>query len=315
MTPKERAIAALILKQPDYVPTMELEFQLTEEMFGEKYLSADDLENGLSKDEIIDHNAALLAKVADYFDYAIVMVCHGVPYFKDENFDDTLIKMEKKTREYLKEDRLFVCHGDATYAIPDGESMYEFSYALHDKPDELKSQASQMVTDQLERDKKLMEGGYDGFALCSDYAFNKGTFMSPKMFGEFVTPYLYRLIEGQKNMGAYVIKHTDGDIMPIIDQIVECKPHALHSLDPQGGIDIATVKEKYGDRVCLIGNVNCALMQTGTKDEILKSAEYAMENGKPGGGYFFSTSNVAFKGMPLASYLLIMDYYNKNKYY
>ena len=34
-------------------------------------------------------------------------------------------------------------------------------------------------------------------------------------------------------MGFYVIKHTDGNIMPILDQLVERKPHALHSLDPQ----------------------------------------------------------------------------------
>lgn len=315
MTPKERAIKALTLQQPDYVPTMELEFQLTEEMFGESYMSEKDLNRGISKEEIIDHNARLLAKVVEYFDYAIVMVCYGVPHFHDEDYTDTLIKMQKKTREYLNEDRLFVCHGDATYAIPDGNTMLDFVYSLVDRPDEMKENARRMVERELERDKRLIDGGFDGFALCSDYAFNRGSFLSPAMFSEFVTPYLAKLIEGQRQMGAYVIKHTDGDIMPIIDQIINCKPHALHSLDPQGGIDIAEIKKKYGDKVCLIGNVNCALMQTGTKEQILESARYAMENGKPGGGYIFSTSNVAFKGMPLESYLLIHDYYLKNRYY
>jgi uroporphyrinogen decarboxylase len=315
MTPKQRAIMALTLKQPDYVPTMELEFQLVEELFGESYYSGREVADGISKEEIIDHNARLMAKVFDYLDYAIAMICYGVPHFDDQSNTDTLIAIRQKVEEYLKEERLFVCHGDATYAIPDGDTMLDFVYALNDHPDEMKERAAKMVDDQLERCRKLMDGGFDGFALCSDYAFNRGSFLSPSMFREFITPYLARLIDGQRKMGAYVIKHTDGDIMPIIDQIVECGPHALHSLDPQGGIDIAVIKKMYGDKVCLIGNVNCALMQTGTKEEILASAAYAMEHGKPGGGYIFSTSNVAFKSMPLESYMLIHDYYLKHRAY
>ena len=65
----------------------------------------------------------------------------------------------------------------------------------------------------------------------------------------------------------------------------------------------------------MIGNVNCGLMQTGTEQEIVNNAEYALEHGKPGGGYIFSTSNVAFKGMPKRSYDLIMDCYKKNRHY
>ena len=315
MSPKERAIKALTLKQPDYVPTMELEFQTTYELFHEEYYSGSEVESGISRDEIIDHNAKLFAKVLDYFDYAIAMVCRRVPSIPGENFDDTLISMMQKTKEYLKEDRLFMCHGDATYAIPDGNTMLDFVYNLADHPDKMKDRAKRMVEKELERDLRLMKAGFDGFALCSDYAFNKGSFLSPAMFGEFIAPYLEELIREQRKMGAYVIKHTDGDIMPIIDQIVDCKPHALHSLDPQGGIDVATIKKLYGDRICLIGGVNCGLMQTGTKEQILESARYAMESGKPGGGYIFSTSNVVFKGMPLESYLLIYDYYLKNRDY
>ena len=57
--------------------------------------------------------------------------------------------------------------------------------------------------------------------------------------------------------GAYVIKHTDGNIMPILDQLVSCRPHALHSIDPQAKVDLGEVKRLVGDKVCLAGNVNC----------------------------------------------------------
>ena len=86
--------------------------------------------------------------------------------------------------------------------------------------------------------------------------------------------------------------------MPILEKIVTAKPHTIHSLDPQGGVDIAEVKRMVGDQICLIGNVNCGLMDTGTDDEVIESARYALEHDIPGGGYIFSTSNCAYTGMP-----------------
>ena len=43
------------------------------------------------------------------------------------------------------------------------------------------------------------------------------------MFRQFVTPYLKALIAGYKAMGFYVIKPTDGNLMPILDQIVRMR--------------------------------------------------------------------------------------------
>ncbi|MFH1907838.1 MAG: uroporphyrinogen decarboxylase family protein [Chloroflexota bacterium] len=114
--------------------------------------------------------------------------------------------------------------------------------------------------------------GADGFALCTDYCFITGPFLSPHMFAEFTAPYLAKLIQGYREMGFYTIKHTDGDIMPILDQLVQANPHALHSLDPQAGVDIAEVKRQYGDKICLIGNVNCGALDTGADEEVIASA-------------------------------------------
>jgi uroporphyrinogen decarboxylase len=95
--------------------------------------------------------------------------------------------------------------------------------------------------------------------------------------------------------------------MPVLDQLVTCRPHALHSLDPQAGVDIAEIKRLIGDRVCLAGNVNCALMQTGTDEDVREEILHSLLNGMPGGGYIFCTSNVAFRGMPLERYMMMME--------
>jgi len=207
-------------------------------------------------------------------------------------------------------------HGDATFGIPSGSDMVNFSCRLVDEPEKVKKEADDMVNNALEQAEKYAKHkGLDGFALCADYCLNTGPFLSPRQFSEFVTPYLCNLIKGYREMGFYTIKHTDGNIMPILDQLVQTKPHALHSLDPQAGVDIAEVKRLIGDKVCLIGNVNCALLQTGTDEQVMESARYALKNGMPGEGYIFSTSNCIYTGMPLKRYELMLDVWKKEGNY
>ena len=108
-------------------------------------------------------------------------------------------------------------------------------------------------------------GLLDGWALCSDYCFNVNPFYSRDMFAEFVQPYLKEILDYYRANGYYSIKHTDGNVMPILDMIVDCAPRRRPLPGPPGGVDLAEAKRLYGDRVCLIGNVNCGLMQTGTE--------------------------------------------------
>jgi len=54
-----------------------------------------------------------------------------------------------------------------------------------------------------------------GMVLCSDYCFNTGPFLSPLQFSEFIAPYLARQVQAFRDMGYYVIKHTDGNILPL----------------------------------------------------------------------------------------------------
>jgi uroporphyrinogen decarboxylase len=207
-------------------------------------------------------------------------------------------------------------HGDATYGIPSGSDMTEWCARAAEDPAGMQREAALRVDEALDRGQRLAEhGGIDGFALCADYCFNTGPFLPPQWFDDFVTPYLVRLVQGYRSQGHYVIKHTDGNIMPILDRLVDAGPHALHSLDPQGDVDMAEVKRLVGDRVCLIGNVNCGLLDSGTDEECIQSARQALRNGMPGGGYVFSTSNCIYTGMSLSRYELILDVWRREGSY
>jgi len=328
MTPKERAIAALNLQQPDEVPTFELEFQLEDEMFGkspinyEEYRRAElDKLTPLEAEKKLRKWAAHHADIYKKLEHSIWQMIYLPDMWEpDQPFNAPKlskyqIMMNKILREYTEDKYMFHCHGDGTFAIPDGNQMYDFAYRLVDDFDSVLEEAENNCVHAIERNKQIVESGVEVLVLCSDYCYNMGPFVSPDMFSKIVTPYLARIIEEARKIGAYTIKHTDGDIMPIIDQMVQCNPHAIHSLDPMARVDIKEVKEKYGKKVALCGNVNCALMQTGTEEEVIESAAYCMKYGKPGGGYFFTTSNIPFKGLPKERYELILDYWKKNRKY
>ena len=72
MNPKERAIAALELREPDdIVPTFELEFQLTKEFLDKDFKNLRDL-SGKELDLGVGYNAELFIQVAETFDYSII---------------------------------------------------------------------------------------------------------------------------------------------------------------------------------------------------------------------------------------------------
>ena len=315
-TPRKRLIAALERRKPSgRVPTFELAFFLTMERFGKthpshRFFHQWDQMSRNEKNAQIQDAAEVYIKSARHYEHCAIFVT-GI-----EGIPDSEMKLAQKIRE-LTEDEFFIMrHGDATLAVPGGKEMETLSYQLADEPECLKGDFSSLVDRQLELASSFAGTKvFDGFALCSDYCLNSGPFLSPSQFSEFVAPYLERLISGYRQMGFYTIKHTDGNIMPIIEQIVQCKPDALHSLDPQAGIDIAEIKKKYGDKVCLIGNVNCGLLQTGTDEQVIESAAYALRSGMPGGAYVFSTSNCIYTGMSLERYDLMLDVWRKQGIY
>ena len=308
MTHRERFIAALERRPlTGLVPHFELVFFLTMEAFGKVHPShrhygqwdqMEESERQLHRKDMAD----LFIRTAERYGHSAIFLHPNPGTLEETTRLIDLIRDETGDKYFL------MLHGDATYSIPDGDGMLDFVYRMADQPEAVRAEADAMVDAALEHAEQLgRSGGLDGFALCADYCLNDGPFLSPEQFAEFVAPYLSRLIQGYRDLGFYTIKHTDGNIMPIVDQLVDANPHALHSLDPQAGVDIAEIKEKYGDRVCLIGNVDCGLLQTGTDDEAAESVRYALRQGMPGGGYIFSTSNCIYTGMPLSRYELMLD--------
>jgi uroporphyrinogen decarboxylase len=310
LSPRERFIAALERRPvAGLVPHFELVFFLTMEAFGKvhpshrayyQWLQMSETERQWHRRDM----AQLYVDTAERFHQDAIFI-HPNPSDTDE-----VLRLIDAVRDIAGDKFFVLMHGDATFGIPNGAGMEEMALRMAEAPEEVDKQARASVEWNLQRAETIRaHGGLDGFALCSDYCFNSGCFLQPAWFDRFIMPHLVRVTKAYREMGFYTIKHTDGNIMPILDRLLESKPHALHSLDPQGGIDMAEMVRRAGEQVCLIGNVNCGLLQTGTDEQCVESARYAIREGMKAPGYIFSTSNCIYTGMELRRYELILDVY------
>ncbi|MBT5714564.1 hypothetical protein HOI71_26185, partial [Candidatus Poribacteria bacterium] len=164
-TPRQAAVDALELREPKgLVPTFELEFQLTQEAFGRSYHGGNVLQEatGEKRDALYHENADLHVQVADTYDWNIIMITTGPG-------EDGLRRTAHAIRDIVGDKYLLVAHGDATWSIPNGDTMIEFAEAFFTRPEEMDARADAMVDGALERAPKVLNGALDGFALCADY--------------------------------------------------------------------------------------------------------------------------------------------------
>ncbi|MGD9518489.1 MAG: uroporphyrinogen decarboxylase family protein [Armatimonadota bacterium] len=304
MTPREAAIIALRGGRPEgLVPHMELEFQLTEEYLGLTALRREHLEGvrGVQRQDRLKRNAELWVEVARRLKWNIITGLHWLaPEDQCESFG--------YVHELAGDTYMLSTFADGTFAIPSGANMVEFAMRIADDPGGLLEEAQRNADGAIATVRPLIEAGAEVVFMCADYCFNDGPFFSPALFAKFVTPFLRQVVGAIKNAGAFAVKHTDGDIMPILEQLVSTGIDGLHSLDPMAGVDIAAVRRIVGPKLCLLGNVNCAYVQAGAFDQIRDGAFYALlHGGVDSGAYVYCTSNCIFRGVPLANYRYMLD--------
>jgi uroporphyrinogen decarboxylase len=140
--------------------------------------------------------------------------------------------------------------------------------------------------------RHAIRAGAEVIILGDDYAGNHGPLMSPSHFGRFVLPRLKRMIAMIHDEGALCIKHSDGNLYPLLEMIISAKPDGINPIEPAAGMQLKRVKQLVGDRVCITGNIDCAhLLPHGTVDEVREAVRQAIADAAPGGGYILTSSN------------------------
>jgi uroporphyrinogen decarboxylase len=78
--------------------------------------------------------------------------------------------------------------------------------------------------------------------------------------------------------------------MPILDDILTLGMDGLHPIEP-GPMDLAEVKRRYGDRVCIVGNVSVDALSASTPEQVRALVQKCISLAGPGGGYMISSAN------------------------
>jgi uroporphyrinogen-III decarboxylase len=135
--------------------------------------------------------------------------------------------------------------------------------------------------------------GFDAFASTDDMAFNTAPFFSLSVFRELVLP-RYRNVA--KRITLPWIIHSDGNILPFVDDLLSVGIAGLHP-NEKGAMDIRAMKREYGDRLCLLGNVDLNLLGMGSPEAVDREVRELIRDVGPGGGYIVTSGN------SLAAYL------------
>lgn len=295
MTGKERLAKALRFEQPERPPHFEIAFELTPEAFGMEFPSGKEwaTASGVARARLLDRSMELYRRIVAAYQWDAVVVLN--PAQEPEG-------VAAAKRAFGDELAVGGIVWEGVWSIDIIKDWERFAEDLAENPNALLDRAEKFCEAGLRRIDAQAQAGADFLFIASDVGFNAGPFVSPIQFRRLVTPYLARLVARVREYGKWAFFHSDGQLMPVLDQILECRPHALQSIDPQAGMDFAEVKRRAYGRMALMGNVACNLLQQGPEEAIRRSARYCLTHGAPGGGYVFSSSNTIFRGVPLRNY-------------
>jgi uroporphyrinogen decarboxylase len=129
--------------------------------------------------------------------------------------------------------------------------------------------------------------GFDVVATLDDIAFKTAPFFSPQVFRDLVVPRYERI---GKIVTLPWVMHSDGNVALFLDDIARVGVAGVHPME-KGAIDIRWVKQAYGDRLCVLGNVDMHMLSVGPVEAVENETRELLRDVAPGGGYILTSGN------------------------
>ncbi len=145
----------------------------------------------------------------------------------------------------------------------------------------------------------LIESGVDAVIIHDDWGMNQATFIRPAQWREFVRPYIAGQIRILADTGTPVILHSDGNLNQLMDEIARLPIAALNPLQRSARMNLAEIKQTYGDRLCLIGNIDTtSTLSHGTPADVEQQVLECLRDAAPGGGYIMAADHSFHSAIP-----------------
>jgi uroporphyrinogen decarboxylase len=143
-------------------------------------------------------------------------------------------------------------------------------------------------------------GKIDAFVLADDWGSTTGLLMSPQHCKKFFLKPFADIVQGLKKFNLPVIMHNDGRIIDILDDLVATGINGYHPVEKAAGMDLTTVKNRYKQKLCPIGNINNkTTMVSGTPADVEQEALECIKIAAADGGYILATDHSLHDDIPI----------------
>ena len=234
---------------------------------------------------VVTNGDAVVASGLIDSEEALAKATASMPDPNDEKFYRNLEEMIKKYKgDFALGARVRL--GVAPIFLSLGLENISMFYA---DEDETLTKSIEMYTEWCRKvNKNLSELDFDFFWCFDDIAFSTSMLVSPNMFREIFKGPMKKASDAINKPWIY---HSDGDYHMVLDDIVEIGASGIHPIE-KAAMDTAWLKENYGKKLCLVGNIDIDYtLSSGTPEEVETEVRERIELLGPGGGYIISDSN------------------------
>ncbi|MEM2111531.1 MAG: uroporphyrinogen decarboxylase family protein [Candidatus Bathyarchaeia archaeon] len=150
---------------------------------------------------------------------------------------------------------------------------------------------------------EIIIGGYEIMLFCD----RKGPMVNPKMLRKYVFPRLQNYVSDLKKHGLqFYVAHIDGNCTQLLDDFINIGFDAIHPIE-RPSMDLGYVKERWGDKICIMGNVDCGeTLVHGTVIDVQREVRECIAAAAKGGGYILSSSDSLHGGVKTENFITMV---------
>jgi uroporphyrinogen decarboxylase len=155
----------------------------------------------------------------------------------------------------------------------------------------------------------------DGLWFFSDLCYKNGPLFAPAQFRRLALPHLMEYTRLCERHDLYFWWHCDGNVEQLIPLLVDLGVDAIHPLEARAGNDARAYKQRFGDSLCLIGNIDADVVATGDAGAIEREVASKVPVASAGGGYMYHIDHSVPPTVAFDAYCFLLETVRKHGAY
>jgi uroporphyrinogen decarboxylase len=156
--------------------------------------------------------------------------------------------------------------------------------------------------------RRFVALGVDGGYFGDDYGAQKSLLFSPALWRQLIKPRLARMFAVFRDAGLPVILHSDGDIWPILPDLVDIGLTCLNPVQPEV-LDHARLYREFGNHLSFYGGLSTqSVLPNGSPDEVRAATAACIRDLAPDGtGLVLGPSHRMQSDIPLENVVAMLE--------